>query len=208
MPVVEVEDRVHRDQVHVRVVVGVERPDVAPVAAVALGDCRGTSLSRSRRPARGRASVSIGHDVAAHVVHGGLVGGVAPQRVEQHIGGEDVVAHRGEDLVGGVRQAGRVGGFSRNASIVRPSAPVWMTPNSLASVRGTRMPATVTPGAARDVLLDHLARVHAVDVVGAEHHDVVGLVVVDQVQATGRWRRPIRGTTAGPSRCCAGTGVT
>jgi len=33
------------------------------------------------------------------------------------------------------------------------------------------------------VLLDHLPRVHPVHVVGAEHDDVVGLVVVDQVQA-------------------------
>ncbi len=38
--VVEVEDRVGRDQVHVRLVVGVERPDVAPVAALALRDAR------------------------------------------------------------------------------------------------------------------------------------------------------------------------
>ena len=35
--VVEVEDRLGRDQVHVGVAVGVDRPDVAPVAALALG---------------------------------------------------------------------------------------------------------------------------------------------------------------------------
>ena len=34
--VVEVEDRVDGDEVHVRVVVGVDRPDVAPVTAVAV----------------------------------------------------------------------------------------------------------------------------------------------------------------------------
>ena len=44
------------------------------------------------------------------------------------------------------------------------------------------MPATVTSRAAGDVLLDHLARVHPVHVVGAEDDDVLGLVVVDQVQ--------------------------
>ena len=54
--VVEVEDRVDRDQVHVRVVVGVERPDVAPVAAVALARRRAPRCSRSRRrtPRRAR----------------------------------------------------------------------------------------------------------------------------------------------------------
>ena len=34
-----------------------------------------------------------------------------------------------------------------------------------------------------DVLLDHLREVHPVDVVSADHHDDVGLLVVDQVQA-------------------------
>jgi hypothetical protein len=44
-------------------------------------------------------------------------------------------------------ESGRPGGsagFSRNASSLRPS-PVWITPNELAVLRGTRMPATVTP---------------------------------------------------------------
>ena len=36
--------------------------------------------------------------------------------------------------------------------------------------------------AARDVLVDHLAEVHAVDVVGADHDDDVGLVVVHEVE--------------------------
>ena len=36
-------------------------------------------------------------------------------------------------------------GFSRNASIVRPSLAVLMTPNALASGRGTGSAATVTP---------------------------------------------------------------
>jgi hypothetical protein len=37
--------------------------------------------------------------------------------------------------------------------------------------------------AALDVRREHLARVHAVHVVGAEHHDVVGHLVVDEVEA-------------------------
>src|SRR6202011_2350244 len=38
------------------------------------------------------------------------------------------------------------------------------------------------PGAAVDVEADHLLGVHPVDVVGAENHDVVGILVVDQVE--------------------------
>ena len=52
---------------------------------------------------------------------------------------------------------------------MRVPPPGSTTPNSLASVGGTRMAATVTPAPDCDVLLEHLARVHAVDVVGAEH---------------------------------------
>ena len=66
-------------------------------------------------------------------------------------------------------------GFSRKPAIVRPSGAVSMTPNWVACTRGTRIPATVTPAPLVDVLLDHLPRVHAVDVVGAEHDDVLGL---------------------------------
>ncbi len=39
-------------------------------------------------------------------------------------------------------------GFSRNASMVWPSAAVLMTPNSVASLRSTGMAATVTPAPA------------------------------------------------------------
>ena len=42
------------------------------------------------------------------------------------------------------------------------------------------MPATVT--AACRVLLDHLPRIHTVDVVGAEYADVIGPLVVQQVE--------------------------
>ncbi len=45
--VVEVEDGHRRDQVHVRVVVGVERPDVAPVAALALARARDVVREKS-----------------------------------------------------------------------------------------------------------------------------------------------------------------
>ena len=66
--------------------------------------------------------------------------------------------------------------------MVRPSGPV-RDDAELARLR-TRDPDTGDghSGAACDVLLDHLARIHAVDVVGAEDDDVVGVLVVDEVQ--------------------------
>ena len=55
-----------------------------------------------------------------------------------------------------------------------PSAAVLITPNWSASLRGTRMPATVHAGAGLEVRVDHLRGVHPVDVVGAEDHEMSG----------------------------------
>ena len=63
----------------------------------------------------------------------------------------------------------------------RPLAAVSITPNWSACSIGVRSAATVTPLPRGDVLLDHLARVHAVDVVGAEDDDVLRALVGDQV---------------------------
>ena len=53
-------------------------------------------------------------------------------------------------------------------------------------------------GIAPDVLLDHLARIHAIDVVGAEHRHHVGAFVLDQVEVlvdrVGRSLEPVRTT--------------
>ena len=57
-----------------------------------------------------------------------------------------------------------------------------MTPNWSASPIGCRIAATVQRRATVDVLVDHLREVHAIDVVGADHDDDVGLLVAQQVE--------------------------
>ena len=178
--VVHVEDRVDRDQVHVRVEVRVERAHVAPVALVALG--------RARHLVGGEVvdlRVVLGHqrrdDVAAEVVLGGLVGGVGGDGRDQRLGREHVVAHRGEDLV---RRVGQPDGVLRLLAEGGDVAPVGRRLDhaelvGLLDRRAQRRDGHALAGG--DVLLDHLARVHAVDVVGAEDDDVLRALVGDQV---------------------------
>ena len=161
------------------VVERVERADVTPVGVVAFrrpGDLvvvevvdRGHAVGDQSRD-----------DVAAHVVVGVVVLGVGADGVDEHLGGEDVVAHRHERLVGVVRRSRRVGGLLDPP----PDAArfVGVDASERAGLRAWR-PDTGDrrARAAVDVRLDHLFGIHPVHVVGAEDHDVVGILVVDQV---------------------------
>jgi len=101
---------------------------------------------------------------------------------DQQVGAEDVVAHRGEDEVRRVRQADWIGWLLMKALMRFPSAAGSMMPNSPACVIGHAHPCHGHAGARCEVVVDHLARIHAVDVVGAEHADRVGALVVDEVE--------------------------
>ena len=195
LAVVEVEHRVDRDQVHVRLPERVERPDVAPVAAVARRRARHLVLGEVvdlRLPALDQHR----DQVAADVVLGRLVLRVLGDDPAQHVRAEDVVAHRREDLVGRVRQPLRVlrllAERGDRAAVGRRLDHAELV--GLLDRRAQRRDRDA--GAALDVLLDHLARVHAVDVVGAEHDHVVRALVVEQVEVlvdrVGRAGEPAR----------------
>ncbi len=179
--VVEVEHRVGGDQFAVRVVVAVDGADVAPVAVVTLGFTGdvvaaevvhgGLGLRDQRRD-----------DVAAHVVPGRLVQRVLLQRVDQHVGGEQVVAHGHERLVRRVAQAGRIGRLLQESD--HPAVHIGLDNAEVAGLGAWLAQAGHGhPGAGLQVLVHHLARVHPVDVVRAEHRDVGGRLVVHQVEA-------------------------
>ncbi len=108
---------------------------------------------------------------------------VAEDRLDEHVGVEDVVAHRGEDLVGGVGEADRVGRLLAEGADLRRILLVDLDDTELVGERDRLADSGDGQAAAGlDVRLDHLLEVHAVHVVGADHDDDVGLVVVDQVQ--------------------------
>ena len=121
------------------------------------------------------------NDVAAHVVIGVVFVGVGTDRVDQHLGGEDVVAHRHER---GVRVVGRTRRIDRLLDEAADAAGFVGVDAAERARLGTGHPDPRDrgPGTALDVEPQHLLGVHPVDVVGAENHDVVRILVVDQVE--------------------------
>ena len=140
-PVVDVEQRVGRGEIDVGVPVGVDRADVAPVRFGA----RPRSDRAERERMRGGVAVAHGarHDVAPEVVVRCRIGHVALELARQVVGVEDVDAHARQRAVGGRRgcYAGSAG-FSAN-STMSPFSSTAMTPNAVASRRGTAMQPTV-----------------------------------------------------------------
>ena len=91
--VVHVQQRIDRDQVHVGLEIGVQRAHVAPV---------GVLLAVLVAERKGEHAVRVddrGNDVAAEIVDAARPRGVEAQLLEQEPGGEDVDAHRGEDVL-------------------------------------------------------------------------------------------------------------
>ena len=80
------------------------------------------------------------------------------------------------------RRAGPAGsaGFSTKP-VTQPCASTATQPNADASLRGTETVDTVTSASMLAVVLEHVAHVHRVDVVGAEDQHVAGLRVAQQV---------------------------
>ena len=108
------------------------------------------------------------------------VSSVLTQSVDQVLRGEDVVAHRRQDLGGIVRQALCV---LRLLQEVLHDA-VLTVDDTQGGSELDRLTDTGDRGrqARLDVVVDHLREVHAVDVVRTDDDDVLGRLVVDDVQ--------------------------
>ncbi len=194
MPVVEVEHRVERAQVHVRVEVGVEGADVAPVAPIPFA-CSGHLVLGEVVDLRDTFFGQHRDDAAAHVVDAVVVVRVGPQRLDQDVRGEDVVAHGRVRLIGTVGQAGRIRRLLKEG-VDRPAVRTGADHTELPTLHsGHTQPRDGHPGPVGQVLLDHLARIHPVDVVGAEHDHDIRLIIVDEVQ---RLEDRIRGPRVPP----------
>ena len=163
-----------------RLEVAVERPDVAPVATVAVGGAG--HLVVGEVVGVGAALRDEGRDdVAAHVV-GAVLRGVGADRVHERVRREDVVAHRGVHLVGRVGQAAGVVGLLPEGG--DPSAPVADLHDAELVGHADRLAdrRNRAVGTGLEVLGDHVGEVHPVDVVGAHDDDEVRPLVDDRVE--------------------------
>ena len=178
--VVQVENGVHRNHVHVCLIEGVDGTDIAPIAMVTLRRT-GHLIGHEVVDVCLLTLHEIRNDVAAHVMRGVLILFVFQQSVDKRLRGEDVVAHGG---VGHVRiiRGGR--GIRRLLDELRNRAhPIRLDAAKGRSLRTRNADARHRAvQSRRDVLLHHLGRVHAVDVVGAKDDDVIRLLVINQVQ--------------------------
>ncbi len=171
----------------------VDRADVAPVRRRAVGVADAAHRERMRQ----RAALAHGarDHVLAEVVARLRVGQVFLEQLVEVVGIEDVDAHarQGHVVVTGHRR--RVGRLLDEA---RDLARVVHRHHAESAGLGARHldAAHGTTGAGLDVVLQHQRVVHLVDVIAGQHHDVLGVRALDDVQVLVTPRRPCRGTSA------------
>ena len=85
---------------------------------------------------------------------------------------------------GGLGTVGRAGRIGRLLDETRDATGLIGSDTTECTRLGPRHPdaGNRCPGATFDVELQHLFGIHPIHVVGAEHHDVVGVLVIDQVE--------------------------
>src|SRR5262245_27737571 len=173
--VVEVEQRIDGDEVHVGFVIGIERADVAPIGVVAftvfIAEWEGEDLALFDQR---------GDDVAAKVVPAARSRGVFAQLFEQKAGGKDVNAHRAEAVVRIARDRFGARDFFFKAD--DPLIGVHLHDAELAGRNGIGPESTDGDiGADVDVVLHHRLVVHLVDVVAGEDDDVFRPLLFEDV---------------------------
>ena len=160
--VIEVELRIHLDEIHVGLIVGVERADVPPVGvplAVLVAKREGLHAMRVDQPWQ---------EVVAEVVAAAAVVGIEPELLEEEVGRKAVDAHRGE----GPGRIGAIGGrighlFAEAANTARS---VYLHRAKLGRLlAGHRQRPHGDISAAGLMGVDERLVVHLVDVVAGEH---------------------------------------
>ena len=181
LAVVEVERRDPRAQLHVRGEVGVDRPDIAPVWLGTLRLTRDAILCEVVDEHVRAASEELRDDVAAEIVPRAVAITVVAEYVLEHLALEDVVAHRHERPAGAPRNLRWIGGLFDEAD--DPAGLIDIDDAKRARLRrghGERSDREIRIECT--MLILHLIDRHLVDVVTAEHGDVRGAGISDEVE--------------------------
>ena len=172
--VIEVEHRVDVHQVHVGLVVGVERTDVAPV---------GDGLAVLVAEAKGINPVGLDHvrnDVLAEIVIALRMRGVLAKQFVHQAGSENVNPHRGQTVLRIVRHRRRLARLLQKALdavlvVDLHDAEV----GAFAQRRGDAADGQI--GLVVQVCLDHVAIVHFVNMVAGQDENVFRIGFLDAV---------------------------
>jgi len=173
--IVEVEDRGDGDDIHVGFVVGFERAHVAPVERL---------LFIFVDEVVGEDAIVVNHlgqNVFAKVVAGGLVFRVFQQDGNEHVGIEEIDAHRSRNLLGvpGGTQ------FSYFRLLLEAVDAAVLVDVDYAETEGffeiNLNGGQGDVGRGVEVLLHHLAVIHFVDVIAGKNKDVFGLLGADGI---------------------------
>ncbi len=96
-------------QVDIRLPIGVDRADIAPIGLLLM--LRADAACRETVRHRPAMLDDIGDEIAAEIVLRGFVGGILAQQIGEEFGAENIDAHRGEGEFGIAGDARRIGGL-------------------------------------------------------------------------------------------------
>ena len=167
-------------QIHVGLVIGVDRANVAPVAQVDLGvalNAIGHEVIGVDRNAFNQAR----DEIAAKVVMARRRGRILDQRATQQVGIEKVVTHRGETLPGSTRHRTGRGRLLLEAGYAKPRIDLDDA-KLVGFLDRHRDGRDGHGGFALEMELDHLLHVHPVDMVRAEDRNEIRVVILEQVE--------------------------
>jgi len=164
----------------VRVVVSINGAHVPPVVGILLSVARNLVVTKVVHLRVSGVDESR-NNVATHVVPRVGAVGVVVEGLDQGLAAEDVVTHRGERLVRSVRQTRRISRFFEELGDLMVLVSINNSEGRSVFARHSDTgDGASQPGV--DVILQHGVDIHPINVVGAKDHNVVGTLVIDEVE--------------------------
>ena len=178
--VVEVKNRVNRNEIHVGLIERINRTDVTPVTCVAFGSTR-HAIAREIIDVCLILLHKVRNNVTAHIVRGIGIFLVILERLNQVFGGEYVVTHGCKGHLRVIRGSRRIGWLFDKVGNV--TVFVGLNTAKGRCLRTWNPNARNRDGFSRgNMFFHHLLGVHAVDMVRTKNNDVLRVFIVNEVK--------------------------